>query len=103
MKTPLIACAAAILAVGVAAAPAQAATSYTAKDVAKHASAKSCWSSINGSVYDLTTWVNRHPGGARVIQAICGKDGSKAFNGKHRGAGKPAAQLKQYRIGALKK
>lgn len=102
MKKSLIAAAVvALLAVG--AAPANAATSYTAKDVAKRASAKSCWTIINGSVYDLTTCVNRHPGGSRVITAICGKDGSKAFNGQHRGAGKPAAQLKAYRIGTLKR
>ena len=103
MKKTLMTAAAATLALGLAAAPAHAASSYTAKDVAKHATAKSCWTSINGSVYDLTTWVNRHPGGARVIQAICGKDGTKAFNGQHRGAGKPAAQLQAFRIGTLRK
>lgn len=102
MKKTLIAAAiAALLAVG--AAPANAATSYTAKDVAKRSTAKSCWTIINGSVYDLTTWVSRHPGGSRVITAICGKDGSKAFNGQHRGQGSPTSQLKKFRIGALKK
>lgn len=87
------------------AAPANAAggKTYTAAQVAQHASTTSCWSSINGSVYNLTSWVNRHPGGKRAIQSLCGKDGTRAFMGQHGMGGRPAAMLATFKIGTLKK
>lgn len=86
------------------ASPAATATSkvagtYNGADLAKHASAKSCWSAIDGNVYDLTNWVNQHPGGMSVILAICGKDGSAAFNGQHSGQSSPANELAKFKIG----
>jgi len=87
-------------ATGAKSAPARA-KPITAAQVATHASRASCWASINGSVYDLTNWINRHPGGPRRILAICGRDGSAAFNGQHAGSAKAAADLRQFRIGAL--
>ena len=72
-------------------------------EVANHADSKSCWSAIDGSVYDLTDWIGKHPGGATVIKAICGKDGSNAFNGQHAGQKRPADFLASYKIGELAK
>ena len=88
--------------VSTSASAAQPSKKYTAAQVAAHASAKSCWSSINGKVYDLTAWINRHPGGSSRILSICGRDGSAAFNAQHRGQGGPAAMLKTYKTGALR-
>lgn len=92
------------------AAPAASAdTTYTLADVQKHATATDCWSAVNGSVYNLTTWIPRHEGGAAVIKAMCGLDASVAFNAQH-GAGRggddddesePAQALARYRIGTL--
>lgn len=75
--------------------------SYTLTDVAAHASASSCWTAINGKVYDVTAWISQHPGGQRAILGLCGKDGSAAFNGQHGGQGRPAAELRQFLIGTL--
>jgi len=75
---------------------------YTPAQVAAHASAKSCWTSINGKVYDLTAWINRHPGGSSRILSICGRDGSAAFNAQHQGQGGPAAILKTFKIGSVR-
>jgi uncharacterized membrane protein len=72
---------------------------YTLVDLKKHASAKSCWSAINGNVYDLTKWINRHPGGARVIKGLCGRDGTAGFNGQHGGQSRPASELAAFKIG----
>lgn len=72
---------------------------YNLADLQKHATAASCWSAIDGNVYDLTKWIARHPGGQSVIKAICGVDGSASFNGQHAGASKPAAALAPYKIG----
>jgi uncharacterized membrane protein len=77
------------------------ASSYTMADVAKHADASSCWSAINGNVYDLTKWVNQHPGGPRVILGLCGKDGTSGFVGQHGGQSRPETVLKGFLLGPL--
>lgn len=69
--------------------------------VAQNSSASSCWSVINGNVYDLTNWINGHPGGSSHILSICGTDGSSAFNGKHGGQGGPASTLSSFLLGPL--
>lgn len=79
-----------------------ASSGYTLADVAKHASQSSCWSAINGTVYDLTSWISKHPGGESAILSICGKDGSAAFNNQHGGQRKPEQELASLpKIGAL--
>lgn len=75
---------------------------YTLAEVAAHANSSDCWSAINGSVYNLTSWVPRHPGGEKAIESICGKDGSAAFNGQHAGGKAQAELLVSMKIGTLK-
>jgi cytochrome b involved in lipid metabolism len=79
----------------------QSGTSYSLADVAQHNSSSSCWSAINGKVYDLTSWINQHPGGPDKILAICGIDGSSAFNAQHGGQSRPANELAGFLIGDL--
>ncbi|MEI8223626.1 MAG: cytochrome b5 domain-containing protein [bacterium] len=74
---------------------------YTLADVQKHNSTTTCWSAVNGTVYDLTSWVNAHPGGKAAILMICGKDGSALFNAQHGGSGKVATILAKFKIGSL--
>lgn len=74
---------------------------FTSADVAKHADATSCYTSIRGSVYDLTAWIGKHPGGEQAILSICGKDGTSAFEGQHGGQPRPEHELDGFRIGAL--
>lgn len=74
---------------------------FTMAQVATHNNASSCYSAINGIVYDLTTWINRHPGGSARILSICGKDGSSAFNGQHAGEPRPEQILAGFQVGAL--
>ena len=74
---------------------------YTLADVATHSTRASCWTAINGKVYDVTNWIGQHPGGAQAILGLCGKDGSDAFNGKHGGQARPAAELATFLIGTL--
>lgn len=78
------------------------AKTYTMADVAAHKDAASCWSAIDGGVYDLTGWIGRHPGGSDAIFYLCGKDGSDAFNEQHGGQRRPARELDGFKIGALK-
>lgn len=75
---------------------------YTIEEVSKHNSKESCWTVIRGEVYDLTQWIDKHPGGADKILSICGKDGTQAFVRKHGGKEKPEKILKEFEIGILK-
>jgi cytochrome b involved in lipid metabolism len=74
---------------------------YTKSEVAKHANSSSCWSIINGSVYDLTAYIPKHPGGESRILKICGKDGTALFEDQHGGDSKPESILAKQRLGAL--
>lgn len=75
---------------------------YTAVQVALHASAADCWTIVNGNVYNLTSWISRHPGGERAILQMCGTDASSDFNEQHGGQGGPERILAGYKVGALK-
>lgn len=74
---------------------------YTMTDVETHAVADNCWSAVNGNVYDLSTWVSRHPGGPKGIMSLCGNDGSDSFNGKHSGFTAAEEALVLLKIGSL--
>jgi cytochrome b involved in lipid metabolism len=75
---------------------------YTMTDIRFHNSTTSCYTAINGGVYDLTSWINQHPGGKENILNICGKDGSVPFNKQHKGESKPEKKLTTFKIGTLK-
>lgn len=74
---------------------------YTKADVALHSGETSCWSIINAKVYDLTSYIEKHPGGERNILKICGKDGTSAFMGQHGGDSKPETTLAKHLLGPL--
>jgi cytochrome b involved in lipid metabolism len=71
------------------------------QQVAMNNSSASCWSAINGSVYNLTSWINSHPGGSGSIRSLCGVDGSASFNGQHSNQSNPASNLAAYLLGPL--
>lgn len=74
---------------------------YTMAQVTAHNTQSSCWTAINGSVYNVTSWISQHPGGAQAIISLCGTDGSAAFNDQHGGQRRPASELASFKIGAL--
>ena len=78
-----------------------AAGTISISEVALHNSPEDCWSAVNGKVYDLTQWIDKHPGGAVVIKALCGQDGTAGFTSEHGGKEKPEQQLASYLIGNL--
>ncbi len=84
---------------------------FTMSQVSEHASRTDCWTVINGSVYDITSYVPRHPGGDEILQA-CGTDGTTLFTqrktatGESVGSGTPhgssaKSQLSSLKIGEL--
>ena len=80
-----------------------AAAGYTMEKVKANASATSCWTVIKGNVYNLTAWINQHPGGSSSIKSLCGVDGSSAFAAQHQGESKPESRLAGYLLGPLAK
>jgi cytochrome b involved in lipid metabolism len=73
----------------------------SATEVAKHNSSNDCWSIVNNQVYNLTSYINSHPGGAANINNMCGKDASSAFSNQHGSQGKPNNVLSGFVLGAL--
>lgn len=69
--------------------------------VASHNTAASCWTVIDGGVYDVTTWIAQHPGGARAITQLCGTDGTALFHGQHGDNQRQADVLVGMKIGVL--
>lgn len=82
-------------------APAGSEKALTADEVALHSTAADCWSVVNGNVYDLTSFVNRHPGGSGNINLMCGKDATSAFTGQHGSGGKANNELSNLLLGPL--
>lgn len=54
----------------------------TKAEVAKHNSESDCYMIVNSKVYDVTTYLPYHPGGAYRIIQYCGQDGTVAFDTK---------------------
>lgn len=82
--------------------PAAPSQTYTIADVQAHNTQSSCWSVIGGDVYDLTSWVARHPGGSQAIIGLCGTDGTDTYTGQHSTSRRPKSVLALLKIGSLK-
>ena len=76
---------------------------YTMAQVKANNSAKSCWAVVDDYVYDLTKWINSHPGGAGAIVSLCGTDATVSFKAQHQNQAKPAVRLDSYKLGPLQK
>jgi cytochrome b involved in lipid metabolism len=74
---------------------------YTMATVKKHNKKTNCWTVVGKNVYKLTKYIKKHPGGAKRIVAMCGKNATAAFRNQHGSTGKAAAALKKYKIGVL--
>lgn len=81
--------------------------SYTLEDVAQHATAEDCWFAINGTVYDVTSYIAdaKHPGGPAILEG-CGKDATTLFEGEEGPRNEPHSEnahsyLLNFEIGKL--
>ncbi|KAI5306092.1 hypothetical protein KEM56_002238 [Ascosphaera pollenicola] len=54
-----------------------------AAEVAKHNTRESCWVVLHDKVYDVTSFVDEHPGGAKIILKYAGKDATEEFDPVH--------------------
>ncbi|KAJ2616396.1 Cytochrome b5 [Coemansia sp. RSA 1365] len=73
---------------------------YLAAEISKHNKREDIWIVINGHVYDVTGFLDEHPGGEEVILEHAGIDASDAF--EDIGHSEDAHDmLKEYLIGKL--
>ncbi|XP_032468088.1 cytochrome b5 type B isoform X4 [Phocoena sinus] len=73
-------------------------TYYRLEEVAKRNSPKEIWLVIHGRVYDVTRFLNEHPGGEEVLLEQAGGDATESFEDV--GHSSDAREmLKQYYIG----
>ncbi|XP_074586672.1 uncharacterized protein LOC141842360 [Curcuma longa] len=75
---------------------------YSAAEISLHASKKDCWLSIHGKVYDVTAFMEEHPGGEEAIlnAAAAGGDASEAFDEVGHSS-TATSMLQSYLIGAV--
>lgn len=80
--------------------------SYTTSNVALYSTVDDCWLIINNNVYDVSTFLGQHPGGASTITPYCGKEATKAFDTQDRGSdgrhsNSATSMLADYLIGTI--
>ncbi|XP_045499656.1 cytochrome b5-like isoform X1 [Colias croceus] len=72
----------------------------TFKEVRKHRKQDSVWIVIHDEVYDVTAYLEEHPGGETILLDYAGEDGSQAF--EDFGHSQDAREImKKYKIGIL--
>ncbi|XP_012266960.1 cytochrome b5 [Athalia rosae] len=73
---------------------------YSRAEVTKHNHSKDTWIIIHNKVYNITHFLNEHPGGEEVLLEQAGIDGSEAFEDV--GHSSDARQMMEpYKIGEL--
>lgn len=57
----------------------------TSSDLSTHSTGEDCWVGYKSKIYDVTEFLQKHPGGANAIIPYCGtsEEFTKAFEGKH--------------------
>ncbi|ESO98309.1 hypothetical protein LOTGIDRAFT_114342 [Lottia gigantea] len=73
---------------------------FTLDLVSEHSNETSCWIVVNDMVYDVTSFLDKHPGGSDVVLEHAGTDATVAFEDK--GHSKYGVKLlEKYIIGEL--
>ena len=70
-------------------------------ELSKHNSEKSCWTLIDGIVYDITFYITRHPGGKHTIIRGAGMESSEMFRKHHKGVDVKTTYAARFAIGKI--
>jgi monoamine oxidase/predicted heme/steroid binding protein len=75
---------------------------FTLAEIKKHNKKGDAWTLIENKVYNISSWIPKHPGGEIIMQAI-GKDATQLFNSRGHPSYVKKTILPKYYIGTLKK
>ncbi|XP_024359923.1 cytochrome b5 [Physcomitrium patens] len=71
---------------------------FSAEEVQRHVSPGDCWIIVRGKVYDISTFMDDHPGGDDVLLQAAGRDATEEFDNV--GHSKAAiAQMETFHVG----
>jgi len=73
---------------------------FSTKEVAEHKDKKSVWIIIHDNVYDVTKFLEEHPGGEEVLLEQAGKDATEHFEDVGHSTD-ARTMMKDYQIGEL--
>eukprot|EP00178_Gracilaria_changii_P003270 TRINITY_DN147_c0_g2_i2.p1 TRINITY_DN147_c0_g2~~TRINITY_DN147_c0_g2_i2.p1 ORF type:complete len:536 (-),score=131.31 TRINITY_DN147_c0_g2_i2:442-2049(-) len=74
---------------------------FTWQQLAQHNHELSAWIAIHGRVYDVTQFVQRHPGGSELLLLAVGRDATDLFESYHPFTDAPNKLLHKMHIGSL--
>lgn len=77
---------------------------FKMEEVAKHSISKDCWMVIKNKVYDISSYVPKHPSPETVLTKYCGKVADIGWDTKNKDRPHSRAAkrlLDRYEIGAL--
>jgi cytochrome b5 len=69
--------------------------------VARHTSSTDCWMVVDGKVYDVTRFLDEHPGGEDIMLDSSGRDATREFEDVGH-SGEARSQLEDLLIGTLR-
>ena len=74
---------------------------FTLDEIKKHNKKGDAWTLIENKVYNISSWIPKHPGGDIIMQAV-GKDATQLFNARGHPSYVKKTILPKYYIGTLK-
>ncbi len=76
---------------------------YTFEEVSEHDNEDDCWIVIHDKVYDVTPYLESHPGGKGLVEKAAGKDATKQFYVESEHSQTAIDLLVKYLIGQIKR
>ncbi|CAL0302765.1 unnamed protein product [Lupinus luteus] len=73
---------------------------YTLAEISEHNTSKDCWLLIDGKVYNVTKFLDDHPGGGDVLLSSTGKDATDDFEDVGHSTG-ARAMLDEFYVGDI--
>lgn len=73
---------------------------YTLEEVQKHNKANDVWIVLHNKVYDITKYLEYHPGGSAILIEVAGTDATEAFE-ENGHSDEAREELEKYHIGGL--
>ncbi|KTD67850.1 sulfite reductase [Legionella steelei] len=77
---------------------------YTLEEINQHNTAESCWVTVDGTVYDITEFLNIHKAGRDMFlsKALVDRDMTAMYRLTHKESSTAESWLQSYRIGRIK-